>query len=575
MSRLSVAAATVAGLLSTVPLRGELAGQQPPERFDIVLLGGRVIDGTGNPWFYADVGIRGGKIVAVGDLSAATAARTIDVRRRYVTPGFVDLHSHAGDHPTRNLMSDDVRYRVAPNLVVQGLTTLVTNQDGSGPWPIKDQRASMERKGIGPNAILLVGHGLVRDLVMKKDYQRIATADEIKQMQALVRQGMKEGAFGLSAGHEYTPMRWANTEEIIALVQEVKPWHGVYIVHERASGAQPMWWWPSQDPPGQPSMLDAALETIRVAEATGVTSVQTHIKVRGVDYWGSSVPIIQAIDRARRRGVPIWADQYTYNTTGSDGATVLIPPRVLDRAAAARQGGRPDYAAALRTLLADSGSARLVRMDIEFEISRRGGQENLLVIDYPNRALVGKTLAEIAADWKASPVETAIQLQLQGDPNLAGGVRLRGFSLSELDVENFMRQPWVATSTDAGIALRGDGFIHPRFYGTYPRKIHEYVQKRGVIDLEFAIRSMSSLPAQILGLRDRGQVREGFWADLVVFDPEHIEDRATALEPFNEPTGIEQVLVNGKLVVDNGKLTNALPGKVLTPLRSSSAVSLP
>jgi N-acyl-D-amino-acid deacylase len=541
------------------------APAQPAGRYDLLIAGGRVIDGTGNPWFPADVGIRGGRIVAVGRLGSATAARTIDARGKYVAPGFIDLHSHAGDRGSRDLTDDDPRYRAAPNLVIQGLTTLVTNQDGSGSWPLREQRTRLEARGIGPNAILLIGHGVVRGRVMERDFQRAATADEIRRMRALVRQAMEEGAWGLSAGHEYVPMRWADTEEIIALVSEVKPWNGVYVVHERSSGAEPMWWWPSQDPPAQPSMVDAVLETIRVAEATGVRSVQTHIKARGVNYWGSSTVIIQLIERARARGVDIWADQYPYNTTGSDGNTVLMPPRVLERAReAAAAGGRPDYAAALRALLGDSGQARLVRQDIEYEIARRGGPDNLMVIDYPDRGLVGRTLAALARERGVPAVEMAVALQLSGDPSRAGGGQLRGFSLSELDIENFMRQPWVATSTDAGIALRGDGFVHPRFYGTYPRKIHRYVKERGVIDLAFAIRSMTSLPAQILGLRDRGLIREGCWADIVVLDLDRVEDRATALEPYTEPAGIEQVLVGGRFVVEDGRPTHALVGRVLT-----------
>lgn len=548
------------------------AGQ---EHFDLLITGGRVIDGTGNPWFYADVGVREGRIVAVGPLSGATADRTLDASGKVVSPGFIDLHSHAGDQgrgpSARSLSDQDVRNRSAPNMIAQGVTTLVVNQDGRSPWPIRDQLGTYRDRGTGPNTAALVGHGQVRGMVMGDDFRRVASAEEVAAMQDLVRQAMEEGAYGMSAGHEYTPQIWSTTEEVVSLVSEVAPYHGVYVVHERSSGAEPMWWWPSQDPPGAPTMLDAVMETIEVAERTGVTSVQTHIKARGANFWGSGEAMIGLIQRARDRGVNIWADAYAYNTTGSDGRTVLIPPWV--RRLASREGGggvEVDYAATLRRLLDSPDSAAMIRRDVSHEMLRRGDAENILVLRHPDASFVGKTLRQLADEADVPAVEMALRLQLEGDPNQAGGARLRGFSLSEVDLENFYAQPWVATASDAGISMPGDGLTHPRFYGNFPRKIRRYALERGIVSVEGAIRSMTSLPAQILGLRDRGLIREGQRADIVVLDLETVRDKATALEPHQYPEGIDHVLVNGEFVIESGEHTWALPGQVITPSRAAA-----
>ena len=345
-----------------------------------------------------------------------------------------------------------------------------------------------------------------------------------------------------------------------------------------------MWYWPSQDEPGPPTLLDAVRETIEIGERTGATVVASHIKAKGANYWGSSGAAIQLIERARARGVDVWADQYSYNTSGTDGSTVLIPRWALQapqavrdsvaRASAAaeergaQRGGnqRPDLAGALRLTLADTALARKVRQDIAHEIARRGGAENVVVFDYPDSSLVGRSVADIAAAWKLPPVETAIQLQLRGDARRAGGGRMRGFSMSEHDMEAFAAQPWVATASDAGIALPEEGpGTHARFYGTFPRKIRHYAIDRGVLSVEDAIRSMTSLPAQILGLRDRGLVREGMAADIAVLDLAQLRDKATFFEPHQYPDGVHYVLVNGQLVVEGGKPTWALPGHVITP----------
>lgn len=538
------------------------------DRFDLLILGGRILDGTGNPWYFSDVGIRDGRIAEIGRLAGRDAAQVILARGRIVAPGFIDIHSHADDGASSRggFRDPDSTRRAAPNLVTQGVTTVVVNQDGRSPLPIGDQRDQIARNGIGPNAILLVGHGSVRTRVMGSDFRRAATADEVRQMKELVRQAMAQGAWGLSAGLEYVPGRWSTTDEVVALAEDIVPYRGVYISHERSEGQDPMWYWPSQDPPGQPTLLDAVRETIEIGERTGATVVASHIKAKGQHYWGSSGAAIQLIERARARGVDVWADQYSYPTSGSDGNTVLIPGWAIGAGEFGQgRGAGADYAAALRTTLADSAQAGKLRGDIAHEIARRGGAGRVVVFEYPDTTLVGKSVGDIATARGISPVDAAIALQLEGNPARPGGGRMRGFSMDEVDMEAFAARPWVATASDAGIALPADGpSTHARYYGTFPRKIRHYALDRGVLSLEDAIRSMTSLPAQIMGIRDRGLLREGNWADVVVFDPARIRDAATFVQPHQYSEGVDYVLVNGTFVVEDGKATGALAGKVLS-----------
>ncbi len=541
-----------------------VAAQQESQRYDVVIRGGRVLDGTGNPWFPADIAVQGGRIVAVGELPDAQATRVIDATSKYVTPGFIDIHSHAddGSGPRGGLRDADPIRRAAPNLVSQGITTVVVNQDGRSPWPVAEQRALLTKTGIGPNAMLLVGHGTVRRRVMGDDVRRPARPDEIANMRTLIRQALSEGAVGMSAGLEYEPGRWSTTDEVVELARELPAFNGVYISHERSEGSDPLWYVPSQDGPTAPTLLDAVRETIEIGEQTGARVVASHLKAKGEHYWGSSAAAVTLIQRARDRGVDVWADQYPYPTSGTDGNTVLIP------AWATRPPGgnnpQVDRAAMLKRVLGDPPTAKLVRSDIAHEIRRRGGAANITVYEFTNKALYGKSLAEIARLWKLDPVETAIKIQIDGLKERNGGARMRGFSMAEFDMEHIAKQPWVATSTDGGIAMPSDGpATHARFYGSFTRKIRHYALDRGAISLEHAIRSSTSLPARIMRLTDRGLIREGFAADLVVFDLDTVRDKATFFEPHQHSEGVEHVLINGVAVVDAGKLTHATPGRVL------------
>ncbi len=538
---------------------------QVPE-FDILILGGRVLDGTGNPWRLADVAVRENRIVAVGSLAGSNATRTLDATGKLVTPGFIDLHSHADgpNYGARGLRSSDERRRAAPNLVMQGITTVVVNQDGRSLWPIGQQKTELEALGIGPNAILLVGHGTIRRRVLADDFRRAATEAEVQQMRGLVRQAMLEGASGMSAGLEYVPGRWSTTEEVVALTEEIVPFGGVYVAHQRSEGADPMWYWPSEFAGRPPSLLDAVRETIVIGRRTGATVVASHIKAKGADYWGSSTAAIRLIEEARASGVSIYADQYPYNTTGSDGNTVLIPGWARRTGQPGEQAER-DHARSLERVLADRNLVSNLRRDIAHEIARRGGAENVIVFEYPDSSYIGKSIAELARDRGSSPVDVAIALQLEGHATRPGGARLRGFSLSDYDIEPYASQPWTATATDGWVTLPEDGFTHTRVYGTFPRKLKEFAVSRGLLSVGDAVRSATSLPGQILGLRDRGLLQPGYMADLVVLDLDMLQDNATFFEPHQYPSGIEYVLVNGSFVVDEGAPTWKLPGVVISP----------
>lgn len=536
--------------------------------FDLLVRGGRILDGTGNPWFRADVGVRDGRIVAVGMLQGASASRVVDATDRYVSPGFIDIHSHADDGNARvggaTIRTDQLERKAAPNVVSQGVTTVVVNHDGRSPWPIRDQRSLLERQGIGPNVMMMVGHGTVRRQVMGDDYMRVSTDSEIEQMQGLVRQALEEGAVGMSAGLEYVPGRYSETMEVARLAEELIAFDGVYISHERSEGADPMWYWPSQDGAGPPTLQDAIMETIEIGRHSGARVVASHIKAKGAHFWGSSGSAIQLIQRARDEGVRVWADQYPYATSGSDGNTVLIPGWATS-SSLGRNGPRP--ADMLRRNLSNPETEARIRQDITHEIRRRGGADRVVIFEYPRQEWVGKNLQEVADERGVDAVQMAIDLQLLGDPDRRGGGRLRGFSMSEVDVENYAAQPWVATASDGGIAMPDDGSVHPRYYGTFPRKIRQYALTAGALSVEAAIRSQTSLPARIMGLQDRGEIRVGNWADLVVFDMETIADQATFFEPHQHASGIDHVIVNGEFVVTDGEILYTLPGKVISSKR--------
>jgi N-acyl-D-amino-acid deacylase len=355
----------------------------------------------------------------------------------------------------------------------------------------------------------------------------------------------------------------------------VKRFGGFYISHERSEGRDPMWHVAS-DPTPYVDLIEAVKETIAIGRETGVPVVASHLKAKGADFWGASKVATRLIHEARAQGIEVYADQYPYDTSGSDGSTVVIPRWALSPPGTDvggqlgeggdRGGGATNMKANLAARLKDPADAAKIRHDIEHEITRRGGASRVVIYDFPDKKYIEKSLEWVAKEQKLpSAVDAAIWVQMNGSDR-PGGARMRGYSLSEIDIEHIMQQDFTATCTDGDTVAFGQGVPHARFYGTMPRKIRRYAMDGGVISLPFAIRSMTGLPAQIMRLKDRGFVRVGHWADLVIFD-DTIADNATFTEPHQYPTGIPFVFVNGVAVIDGGKPTKALPGKVLTPGR--------
>jgi N-acyl-D-amino-acid deacylase len=420
---------------------------------------------------------------------------------------------------------------------------------------------------------LMVGHGAVRNRIMGARANQPATDQDIAAMQALVEEGMKDGAYGLSTGLEYVPGRFSEPREVVEITRPVKKYGGFYISHERSEGRDPMWHVAS-DPTPYVDLLDAVKETINIGRETGVPVICSHLKAKGADFWGASHAATRLIREARDQGIEVYADQYPYDTSGSDGSTVLIPmwalaPPGTDVGGQLGEGGgrgsRGNVKANLQARLSNPADAAKIRSDIAHELTRRGGASRVVVYEFPDKTYVEKSIEWIARDRGISAVEAAIWIQLNGSDR-PGGARMRGYSLSEIDIEHIMQQDFTATCTDGDTVEFGQGVPHARFYGTMPRKIRRYAMERGIISLPFAIRSMTSLPAQIMRLPDRGWIRAGYWADLVVFEAS-IADRATFTDPHQYPAGIPFVFVNGVTVIDDGKPTRALPGKVITPQR--------
>jgi N-acyl-D-amino-acid deacylase len=548
------------------------------ERFDVLIRNGRVLDGTGNPWFPADIGIRGDRIAAIGRLSDATAARVIDARGQYVTPGFIGLHEHI-EH---DILAG--KGQVA-NYTTQGFTTAVIDADGrTTVWPVRAQRDSLKKVGHALNLVPMVGHGTVRELVMGKtpdQVMRHATPSEIARMQALVREGMGDGAFGLSTGLEYAPMRYSDTEELVALARTVSEFGGHVQAHMRSQGRYPKWELPSHlDHPVQQQVdwLDAIQEGIDVARRTGVPFWFDHIHAKGPREWGVSKPTVEAIARAWTEGLQIYTNMHSYD--GYQETVTLVPRWALASQEVPGMSMSDDFPPVdfsgmrdnLERNLSDPRRRAMMETDVAYEVDRQGGPDGLLIVAFPDKALVGRTLAEVARARGVSVFDAVIWLARNGYPDRKGGVGWMMRAVGMVDIEEWMRHDWNGVALDRGWDDQaGCGvYTHPGTFGTSGRLLRMFVLDRGVITLPYAIRSLTSVGAQALGLGDRGVLREGTMADVVVFDPATIRSDATYLNPCVRQQGVNFVLVNGRLVVDGGKPTDALPGRVLAPERSRS-----
>ena len=500
-------------------------------KFDLLIRNAHVVDGNGNPWIRADVGITGDRIQAVGNLTNATAPKIIDAAGLVVTPGFIDVHSHSGP----GLATEGLKN--GQPVLAQGITTVLINPDGGGPTDLAAQRVRYTKQGIGLNVGLMVPQGSVRQAVMGMS-DREPDSEQIAKMVDLVRQGMRAGAFGLSSGLYYAPGSYSKTDEVVALARMAAQFGGVYSSHIRDEADYSI------------GLIAAAQEVITIAEQAGLIGVVSHMKALGPASHGLSMALVERIEAARARGVQVYSDQYPYNASGTGIVGALMPRW-------AQVGGRD---AMLRRIRGDE--RKKILEEVRENLARRGGPATLFVSRYqPDPSLEGHHLAELSEKAGKPADEYALDLLVRGDASLVS------FNMSERDIELIMRQTWNMTSTDGDLVPMGQGKPHPRAYGAFVRKLRLYVKERGVVDLPFAIRSMTSLSAQVFALKDRGQVRPGAFADLLVFDPAQVNDPATYQEPHQLSEGMVHILVNGVLVRENNKFTGELPGRVLTPER--------
>ena len=498
------------------------------ENFDVLIRGGRVLDGTGTPWFGADVAVRGDKIVAVGKLRDATAATVIDAAGLYVAPGFIDGHTHAGPALAQS------RTAGAEALLRQGITTAFVNPDGGGPIDLVAQRRAIEAQKPAVNVAQLVGHNSVRIAVLGNE-DRAPDEAELGKMAELVRKGFLAGAFGLSAGPFYTPGNFSKTDEHIALARVAAEFDGFYTSHIRDESDYNV------------GVVAAVDEVIQIAREARVPGIVTHIKCLGPRVWGLSGEIVQHIDAARAAGVEVFADQYPYDASATSLSAALVPAWALE-------GG----VGALKARLANPEQRGPVRKAMLENLERRAGPASIQIHTYrPNSKFEGQRLDAIARERRLEPVDAAIEMLL------AGGASIVSFTIDEKDLRKFMVQPWTMTCSDGELVPFGEGVPHPRSYGPYARKIHHYVVEEKVLTLEQAIHSMTGMPATIFRLRDRGEIRVGAVADLVVFDLAAVRDLATYEQPHQYSEGMRFVLVNGRAAIDAGRLTNARTGRVL------------
>ncbi|HEY0079975.1 MAG TPA: D-aminoacylase [Pyrinomonadaceae bacterium] len=534
-ARAAATTATIALLICLLSQPSSMltsARQQAAPAYDLIIVNARVVDGTGNPWFRADVGVKDGRIARVGRLEGAQARRRIDAKGQVVAPGFIDVHTH---------VEGIYELPAAENFVRMGVTSLVTGNCGSSTVEVGRFFGRMQETPLAVNLATLVGHGSVRREVVGLS-EREPTPEELRRMEQLVERAMRDGAVGLSTGLIYVPGTYAKTEEVVALARVAARHGGVYATHMRSEGTE---------------VLDAIRESIRIGEEAGLPVEISHFKISSLRLWGKSTQTLGLVREARTRGLQVTIDQYAY-TASSTSLDSRLPTWMLE-------GGRE----AGRARLQDARQRRRVFDELK-EALKKNGQKDFsyaFVASYePNPAFNGKSIAAITKEVRGktdfnSQVEQILEMYV------AGGAAMVYHNMSEEDVRAIMREPFAMIASDSSVRAFGEGAPHPRGYGNNARVLGRYVRELRLITLEDAVRKMTSLPAQTFGLRDRGLVREGFAADLVVFDERTIGDRATFEQPHQYPVGLSHVVVNGEPVLLDGQMTAARPG---TPLRNGA-----
>lgn len=501
------------------------------QRYDLLIRGGIVIDGTGAAGFAADVAVQGGRIVRVSrePLDGSAAARLIDAAGLVVSPGFIDLHAH---------IEGILRLPDAESEVRQGVTLAVGGPDGGGPARFGAYLRGVDTLPLGLNVAFLTGHNSIRSAVLGLA-DRAPTADELEQMKRMVAEAMRDGAFGLSTGLFYLPGIFSKVDEVIALAKVAADSGGIYTSHLRNEGAK---------------LFESVAEAIEIGRQARIPVVLTHHKSVGQPNWGKSVTTLAMIDSARTAGIDVMADQYPY-TASSTALAALFPPWSLEGGDSAFRRRAKDPA------LLDSLTLGIIW---NLENDRGGGEIRRVQFASVswNRSLEGRTLHDWAVERGLEPTPAnGAKLVVEGQ--LAGGASMIYHVMDEADVQRIMRHPVTMIASDGALSRPGMGVPHPRSYGTFPRVLGVYVRERQVLSLEEAVRKMTSLPAQRLGLRDRGRIAEGNVADITIFDPTVVNEQGTWTNPHQYPVGIPYVIVGGVPVVDMGQFTDRRPGQVL------------
>jgi len=541
-------------LFTLTPLRAQTAP------YDLIIRNGHIIDGTGSPWYSSDIGIRNGRIAAIGFLGTAQAKRTLDAHGMVVAPGFIDM---LGQSELTILVNPHL-----PSKIFQGITTEFTGE-GSSVAPLNeaiiqadkvsydhlkltpDWRtlrqyfARLEKQGIGINMGTYIGAASARAMVLGYG-NRAPTPEQLKQMEALVDQGMKDGALGLSTALQYPPAPFASTEELIALAKVASRHGGIYATHMRSEG----------------NAEDAALdETFRIGREANIGVEIFHLKTSGQENWGKMPHVIERIDKARAEGIDVAADTYAYTAWNNDMAA-FTPPWANDGGSEKLVERLKDPA--MRARMRKDMTTPTADWDNEW-LAIKGAQD-ILICSVNNPELVkyqGKRVSEIAAEWNSDPIDTIFDFLIKDK----AGTYVTVFGMDEPDVALALQQPWMSVDNDASGAspdgLLGKDHPHPRAYGTFPRILAKYVRDERKLTLADAIRKFTSLPAQREHLADRGVIKQGMWADIVVFDPAKVRDEATYADPNKFSVGMQHVIVNGVAVIDDGRMTGKLPGKVL------------
>jgi N-acyl-D-amino-acid deacylase len=522
-------AATLAAvvLLLSVP---ESASAQT-DSIDLLIKNARIVDGTGAPAYQGDIAVRSDTILRIAPRIDGPATKVVDARGKVIAPGFIDIHVHARD----NIF----KVPTADNYVRQGVTTLIEGPDGSSPLPIGAFLDRVAKAGIVPNFAMFVGQGSVRDSVMGA-VDRRATPEELGQMRKIVRQGMLDGAFGLSTGLFYVPGAFTPTDEVVELAKVAGQMHGIHISHMRDEATR---------------VLDSVRETIEIGEQGGLPTQITHHKIIGALNWGKSVDTLRLVDEARARGIDVSIDQYPYTASSTSIQAALLP-------AWASEGGRARVLARLKD---DAARSRIRAETIRLIKEERGGGDpanvQISACEW-DPSLAGKRLSEVTIARKLEPTvenaaDTALWMVEQGEC-------LAIFhAINEQDLQRILQHPATMIASDGSIPIFGQASPHPRSYGTFARVLGRYVRELKVITLEDAVRKMSGSPAKRLGLADRGLLQAGRKADLVVFDPATVRDTATFEKPHQYAEGVALVVINGQPVFESGRMTAARPGRVL------------